>query len=114
MLPNASRSHRSMEQNPYFPENVLETISTTIFLGSVISGFLGISFLLLYNMFLVLFQEAARQPVIAILYVLAGFISLLFVVDCVEKGPPSFQHNQPSFDEDPLPLPLEEDPIPVH
>ena len=104
MLPNASRSHRSMPQNPYFPENVLETISTTIFLGSVISGFLGISFLLLYNMFLVLFQEAVRNPLAAILY----------VVDCVEKGPPSFQDNHPSFNEDPLPLPLEEDPIPVH
>jgi hypothetical protein len=103
-----------MQQNPYFPENVLEAISTTIFLGSVISGFLGISFLLLYNMFLVLFQEAVRQPVIAALYILGGLISLLFVVDCVEKRPPSFQDNQLTFDEDPLPLPFEEDPAPVH
>ena len=99
----------STMDHPYLPTDCLEALSTAVFLGSVVSGFAAIAALLLYNLAWVLFQEAARQPVIAALYILAAGIGVLFVVDLDVK--PAATPFRPNREEDPIHV--EEDPQPL-
>jgi hypothetical protein len=87
---------------------LLETVSTLVFLGSVSIGCGAISIVLLYNMALVLLQEAGQMPLLSGCVIIAGALFIGYLCNA-----PSYAYHSiaNAYDEDPIHY--EEDPAPI-